>query len=213
MPCKAPKHLTALVYTAGLNELSTSNISHALIYGRASKPMWLTLAQTTRKACPADPYAFSQAQRHSKTWYSWKVKKGGAPGGGQTKALISAGRFCVYLQTGALYQGYADGWTALWAYNDYATGDLLTGPSSTSLSAAGATTVTLSGVAPRTETLETYDSLTPCPEVAELAQFTGFGGTNQQVSGALLRRPSRQQPSPSPATSAAICTTPSIPLP
>ncbi len=128
VPCKAPKHLTALVFTAGLSELSTANISHALVYGRASKAMWLTLAQTTRTTCPADPEGFSQALRHSKVWYSWKVKKGDFEEGFQTKALLSAGRFCIYLQTGGLYQGFADGWDASWTYNDYDTGDVLTGP-------------------------------------------------------------------------------------
>ena len=189
VPCKAPnpKHLTALAYTAGLNELSTSNISHALVYGKVSTPMWLTLVQTTRGTCKADPYAYSQAQRHSKIWYTWKLKKGQFEEGLQTRALAADGRFCIYLQTGGLYHGYPDGWAVLWAYNDYGSGDMLTGPASTSLSTAGATTVTLTGVAPRTETLETYDSLYPCPEVAEFVQYTGFGGVSQQVSGSFTR--------------------------
>jgi hypothetical protein len=182
VPCVAPK-VTALVFTAGLNELTTSTITHALIYGHVSKPMWLTIAQTTSGACKDDPLAFSPAQRHSRIWYVFHVK-GEFEEGIRTSALLASGRYCIYLQTGAQYEKFPDGWVSQWTYNDYHSGDDVTGPVSTDLTAAGATTVALSGDAPRTETLESYDLLTPCPEISELAQYTSFGGSTMQVSGA-----------------------------
>jgi hypothetical protein len=181
IPCKAPKVKGTLVFTAGLNELSHS-ISHALVYGTASQKMWLTIAQTTAANCKAGPLAYSAAQRHSRIWYAWQVK-GQFVEGFTTSALLPKGRFCIYLQTGAQYHGFADGWIAQWTYNDYDTGDALTGPATTALTAPGTTTVTLAGDAPRTETLQSYDSLTPCPEFSESVQYTGFGGSTMQVSG------------------------------
>lgn len=181
VPCVAPK-VTATVFTDGLNELSRSTITHAIVYGQVSKPMWLTIAQTTSSVCKADPLAYSGAQRHSRIWYVFHVK-GEYEEGFQASALLGSGRYCVYLQTGAEYEKFPDGWVSQWTYNDYATGDVLTGPASTALTAAGSTTVTLSGVAPRTETLESFDSLTPCPEFSETAQLNGFGGSTIQVSG------------------------------
>jgi hypothetical protein len=181
VPCVAPK-LKATVYVNGLNELSSSTITHAIVYGTVSKPMWLTIAQTTATGCQADPLAFSAGQRNSPIWYVFHVK-GSYEEGIQVKALQATGRYCFYLQSGAQYDKFADGWVTRWAYTDYATGDLLTGPAATALTAAGATTVALSGDAPRTETLESYDELTPCPEFAELAQAVSFGGSTMQVSG------------------------------
>jgi hypothetical protein len=183
VPCKAPK-ATATVYVAGLNELSTSTVTHALVYGTVSKPMWLTIAQTTSSTCKADPLAYSQAQHHSKIWYIFRLKKGQYEDGFQTHALLAQGRYCIYLQTGARPGYFADGWVAQWGYTDYSTGDVLTGPAATALSAPGSTTVTLSGDVPRTETLQSYDSLTPCPEFSEEVQPTAFGGSTIQVSGA-----------------------------
>src|SRR5579863_1067449 len=183
VPCTPPKHLTVYVFTAGLNELSTSTTSHAIVFGHASTPMWLTVAQTTSGTCKVDPLAYSQAQRDSKIWLVWHVK-GDFEQGFQTHALLPAGRYCVYMQPGAEYEGFPDGWTVAGTYNDYATGDVLTGPAATALTAAGATTVTLSGNTPRTETLDSYDSLKPCPEYSETAQLASFGGSTMQVSGA-----------------------------
>jgi hypothetical protein len=180
IPCKAPK-LKALVFTSGLNELSPS-ISHAIIYGTAPQKMWLTVAQTTATNCKAGPLAYSSAQRHSRIWYMWQVK-GQFEQGFETNALLPKGRFCIYLQTGGQYHGFADGWIAQWTYNDYDSGDVLSGPAATALTAPGATTVTLTGDAPRTEILQSYDSLTPCPEFSETVQLTGFGGSTMQVSG------------------------------
>jgi hypothetical protein len=181
IPCKAPKVKGLLLATAGLSELSHS-ISHALIYGTAPQKMWLTIAQTTTANCKAGPLAYSAAERHSRIWYTWQVK-GRFAEGFETHALLPQGRFCIYMQTGAQYHGFADGWIAAGTYYDYDTGDTLTGPAATALTAPGATTVTLSGDAPRAEILQSYDSLTPCPEFSELVQYTGFGGSTMQVSG------------------------------
>ena len=181
VPCVAPK-LKATVYVNGLNELSTSTFTHAIVYGHVSKPMWLTIAQTTANGCMADPLAFSAAQRNSKVWYVFHVK-GQYEEGFQVHALLASGRYCFYLQSGAQYDKFPDGWVSQWAYTDYATGDVLTGPAATALTAAGSTTVMLTGNAPRTETLDSYDELTPCPEFSELAQASSFGGSTMQVSG------------------------------
>ena len=169
LTCKPPKHVTAYVLTAGINELSPAMTSHAIVYGHASRQMWLTVAQTASTTCKSDPLAYSQAQRHAKIWLTWHVKRGEFEEGFRTKALIPEGRFCIYLQTGAQYDHFPDGWIVRDEYNDYATGDVLTGSASTALGAAASTSVTLSGQAPRTETLKSYDSLTPCPEYSELA--------------------------------------------
>jgi hypothetical protein len=183
VPCAAPK-LKATVFVAGLNELSRTTPTHAIVYGTASKPMWLTIAQTTASGCEADPLAFSANQRnHQKIWYVFHVK-GLYEEGFQTDALVASGRYCFYLQSGAQYEKYADGWVSQFTYNDYSTDDVLTGPAATALTAAGSTTVTLSGNAPQTETLDSYDELTPCPEFSELAQLNSFGGSTMQVSGA-----------------------------
>jgi hypothetical protein len=183
--CKPPKHLTSYVATAGLNELSTSTLSHVLVYGRAAKKSWLTMEeQPANTACKPDPLAYSQSERRSNpTWVIWHVK-GEFEDGFRTRALHPAGRYCIYLQTGNEYDGLPDGWTVEATYVDYSTGDVLTGPSSTTLAAAGATTVTLSGDAPRTETLQSYDLLKPCPEYSGVADLASFGGSTMQVSGA-----------------------------
>lgn len=185
VPCRKPKGLKAYAFTAGTNELSSSTISHALVYGHASQALWLTIAETSSGNCRAGgPFAYSQAERHRLWWYMWHVKKGEFEEGFRTRALLPAGRFCIYLQTGNLYHGFPDGWSAQWGYTDYATGDVITGPASTALPSAGSTQITLTGDAPRTETLQSYDSLTPCPEYSEYLQVSSFGGSTMQVSGA-----------------------------
>jgi hypothetical protein len=182
LECEPPKTASAQVLTAGVNELSISLTTHALIYGLVSKPMWLTVVQTTSTTCKPDPLAYTQAQRHSKIWLTWHVK-GNFVEGFLAHALMPEGRFCIYLQTGGEYDHYPDGWTVQSAYDDYTTGDALTGTPSTTLSVAGPTTVTLSGDAPRTETLMSYDLRTPCPEYSVYAADSAFGGSTMQVSG------------------------------
>lgn len=183
IPCKRPKGL-ALVFTAGLNELSTSMTSHALIYGQTAKPGWLSVLQTTTaSACRTDPLAYGQHLSSAGQWFIWHVK-GQFEEGVRIQATHPTGRFCIYMQTGGRYHGLPDGWLSQWTYNDYGTGDVLTGPPTTALTAPGSTTVTLSGNAPRTETLESWDSLTPCSEYSEAAQAVSFGGSTMQVSGA-----------------------------
>lgn len=182
VPCKRPKGV-GLVFTAGLNELSTAMTSHALIYGTASKRMWLTVLQTTTSTCKTDPLAYGPHPERAGAWSVWRVK-GQFDEGVRIRAMHPTGRFCIYMQTGARYEGLPDGWIAQWTYNDYATGDVLTSTSATALTAPGATTVTVSGDAPRTETLESWDSPTPCSEYSEAAQAISFGGSTMQVSGA-----------------------------
>jgi len=184
VPCVRPRGLTGNAFTAGTNELSTTTITHALAYGKVSQPMWLTMGETSSGNCrPGGPYAYTAAERHRILWYSWRVNKGYFDSGFRLKARLPAGQICIYLQSGVLYHGFADGPVAQWGYTDYSTGDVLTGPAATALTAAGSTTVTLTGHAPRAEILQSYDSLTPCPEYSEYLQTSSFGGSTMQVSG------------------------------
>jgi hypothetical protein len=180
--CDPPKKASGQVLTAGVNELSISLTTYALVYGLVSKPMWLTVVQTTSTTCKPDPLAYTQAQRHSKIWVTWRVK-GNFVRGFPAQALAPEGRFCIYLQTGGEYDHFPDGWTVQSAYDDYATGDALTGTPSTTPSVAGPTTITLTGYAPRTETLMSYDLRTPCPEYSVYAADSAFGDSTVQVSG------------------------------